>query len=183
MSDELWNKGRIEAMVKELNRFKDLVTISGGYAWHFMSPPHEEKRSFHDHKDIDIFIKPDTMLEFMMVLNDRPWKDYEVKYERQWTKYDGKSKDFYRYTAYVDNQHPGIEEPIKVMLDVFVRDIPSIPVSALDGTIYNVVDPVHLLPLYEHSHSSKDCVAVQAAMKLVAKGISPVGRPELIGGK
>ena len=39
-----------------------------------------------------------------------------------------------------------------------------------------------LLSLYETSHSSKDCTAVQAAIPLVRRGISPVGRIELVEG-
>lgn len=182
MSDELWDTTRISAMLNELTRLKDLVTISGGYAWHLMSPPHEERRSFHDHKDIDLFVAPSVLPALRALLNDRDWQEDEQPYERQWTKYDGKSKDFSRHTAYIRSDVPG-GELIKIMIDLFVREIPAIQVSDSRGIIYNVVDPVHLLPLYEHSHSSKDCVAVQAALKLVAKGISPVGRPELIGDK
>lgn len=178
MSDEHWNEGRIKTMLSELDRFKDLVAVSGGYAWHIMSPPHEEKRSFHDHKDIDIFVDPTKLADLLFRLNDREWSDDEVPYGRQWTKYDEKSPGFYRHTAYVNNVANLGEPLVKVMLDIFTRPIPSIQVNG-----YNVVNPPDLLPLYEHSHSSKDCVAVQAALKLVAKGISPVGRPELIGAK
>jgi hypothetical protein len=164
---ELWNPKKIELQLLSLQEIAEHVVISGGLAWHLMSPPHEEIKTVHDHKDVDIFVFPD---QFSIVVA----KLKELGFEKVWTKYDGISKDFYRYSL--------VGEPgDKVLLDVFVQEIPYIQVEHLLGS-FNVVEPSYLLSLYEHTHTSKDCVAVKAATKLIAAGISPVGREELIGG-
>lgn len=168
MKDDLWNTKRIGSMLSEIDYIKDIVTISGGYAWHAMSLPHVEKKKYHDHKDVDVFVAPSLFGDLIGRLKARG-------YERQWTKYDGISKDFYRYTLYAQGESD--DDNAKVMIDVFAREIPAIRVGDV-----MVVNPPDLIKLYEHSHSSKDCVAVQAAIKLLSKGISPVGRPELTEG-
>ena len=56
---ELWPDYRIELGLEILNKLKQWIVISGGWAWHFMSEEnHTEYKHAHDHKDIDIFVHP-----------------------------------------------------------------------------------------------------------------------------
>jgi hypothetical protein len=78
------------------------------------------------------------------------------------------------FIRYVERYEGG-----KIVLDIYTETVPSIEVT-VEGEVYRVVEPSHLITLYEKTHSSKECMAVKAATKLLAQGISPVGRPELI---
>ena len=156
---KLWNQNNIDVHLEELSAIKDKVLISGGYAWHLMSPPHEETRDLHDHKDVDILVRPNDFQEVVVRLKDRG-------FQKVWTKYDGISKDFYRYTKFDD---------VKTIIDLFVEDAPSIEI---DG--FNIVEPKTLLSFYKSKHTSEYCIAVQAARRLVAEGIDPTMRKELI---
>jgi hypothetical protein len=157
-----------EKLLEQLNVVKlmgDLVVVSGGLAWHLMSPPHVENKTVHDHSDIDLFAIPNRSQETFQKLK-------ELGFNRYWTKYT--TKNFYRYgkTATRDNKR------VKVLIDLFIDEVPFIRIGE-----YQVIDPKHLLPLYESTHSSKNCTAVVNATKLMKKGIDPVNRPELIGEK
>jgi hypothetical protein len=164
-SEDTWDETRIAAQVAEVQAFGNLVVLSGGLAWHFMSPLHTEYRRLHDHKDVDLFVSPENVQEVLTRLQGRG-------FERQWTKYDRTSTDFYRYTKYL------AEGDGKIMIDLFIGTPTTTWLQASNVT---VVEPKRLLGFYETSHSSKGCVAVQAALKLVAQGVDPIGRPELIG--
>lgn len=63
---------------------------------------------------------------------------------------------------------------MKVLIDLFIGEVPSRRVHGL-----RVVEPSYLLTLYETTHSSKNCVAVKSATRLVKNGIDPVGCKEL----
>lgn len=39
---ETWDPREIRVMQGELEAVRDLIVLSGGWAWHFLSPPHEE---------------------------------------------------------------------------------------------------------------------------------------------
>jgi len=67
-------------------------------------------------------------------------------------------------------------KPVRVTVDFFVRS--DVPFREIDG--WRVVEPRFLLSLYSNIHSSDKCFAVQAARKLIEKGIDPVGRSELV---
>lgn len=160
---EIWDQSRIDAQLVELERFKDLITISGGWAWHFMSPPgHKEIKTQHDHKDIDVFVEPERFHEALTRFKANG-------YERQHTIYDNPSGQFYRYTKFYGGG--------KVVFDVFLEHIASIEISG-----FKLVEPNALLAMYGVKHSSDLCKAVVEARKLVAQGINPVGRQELIYG-
>ncbi len=165
----MWKQEKIRAQFREVEAIKENVVISGGLAWHLMSPPHVEHKLTHDHKDVDLFVFPPKFSSTIETLKNRGFEKY-------WTKYDGISKDFYRYGLTAIRQD--IEKPyhVKVLMDLFVEEVPWVQLGK-----FKIVQPQYLLGLYEHTHTSKECVAVQAAMKLVAKGISPIGRSELIG--
>lgn len=165
---EVWPQDRIDAYLTDLVYLKDLVTLSGGWAWHFMSPVgHVELKHAHDHKDMDLFAAPAQAGSAMMMIE-------MLGYEKVRTKYDRlpSEEDFRRYerTQEIDGKRP-----VRLTIDFFVREVPSRLVHG-----YRVVDPAFLLTLYGSIHSSDKCFAVQAASKLLARGIDPVGRPELV---
>jgi len=173
-SGELWNLDRIK---KQLETVLFLtaecrgVSLSGGIAWHFMSPKgHPEVKIFHDHKDIDLFVEPDEFSGLVRTLKDSG-------FQKVWTKYDNPSGQFVRY---VEKFEGG-----KNVLDIYVQSVPHIDVETGDEAVevVQVVEPSHLIGLYETTHSSKECTAVKAAKELLAQGISPVGRPELVGNR
>jgi len=156
---ETWDPDRLAALVQEIEAIRSLVVVSGGWAWHYMTPPHEELKHAHDHKDADLFVSPERVWELMTLLLGRG-------YERTWTRFDGESDDFHRYVKTV-----GGAKPIKLILDVFTGEVPSVETAS--GV--RVVEPRHLLSLYGVKHSSEQCFAVQIARWLVAVGIDPVG--------
>jgi len=160
-ANETWDLDRIQAQEAEIRQFKDLFTVSGGWAWHFMSPPHTEYKTQHDHKDIDAFVLPERFAEFVE-------RAKLLGYERALTLHDDPSGVFYRYTKFLRS---------KIVLDIYVQEVPS---REIDGIL--VVNPPYLLKLYESTHSSKECWAVQAALKLVADGVDPVRHPALVRG-
>jgi hypothetical protein len=166
---ELWPQERIDAGLAELEAVRPWVIISGGWAWHFMSPQgHAELKHAHDHKDIDLFVAPPDVAAVVAMLQERG-------FQKVWTKYDRlpSDEDFRRYekTAELDGM-----KPVRVTIDFFVRA--DVPFRELDG--WRVVEPAYLLSLYSNIHSSDKCFAVQAAAKLLQRGIDPVGRKELI---
>ena len=153
------------AQLAEVDAIKRYVVVSGGLAWHLMSPPHEEAKTVHDHKDVDLFVIPNQFGTVVQILKDRG-------FTRFWTKYDGKTKNFYRYGATI--KHGGSR--VKVLIDLFLEEVPYITIDDI-----RVVEPKHLLSLYTMTHTSAECIAVQAASKLISRGINPVGRSELVG--
>jgi len=163
---ELWDLTKIAVLEAEVRGLSPTYcAISGGWAWHFMSPEHQELKLHHDHKDIDVFVRPLDVPRLLDYLRIRG-------YTRVWTKYDRTSKDFYRYERVITFE----ERPIKVLLDIFVEAVPTVLVNGVQ-----IVEPQHLLTLYSGRHSTDDCTAVKAARKLVAQKINPIGRPELVG--
>ncbi|MCK5018079.1 MAG: hypothetical protein KAS32_13565 [Candidatus Peribacteraceae bacterium] len=169
----MWKDDKLKAQLAIVDKIKEYVVISGGLAWHIMSPDHKENKFLHDHKDVDLFVVPEHFQMAMSILKSNG-------YNRYWTKYDGKTPNFMRYgkseirLTDIDKE---IEDQrhVKVLLDLFIEKCPFIEVNG-----FRLVEPKHLLSLYEHSHSSKFCVAVQEATILVARGINPIGREELL---
>jgi hypothetical protein len=161
---ELWNPVRYQVLLDEVTALRDVCTLSGGWAWHFMSPPHEELKVHHDHRDIDLFVKPPELPTAIQRLTERG-------YRHVWSRFDARSKDkFYRYEKRVETS-----ESVKVIIDLFVEDIASIERNG-----FKLVEPKTLLSLYKRVHSTNDCTAVQNARRLIEKGIDPVGRPEMV---
>ncbi len=175
---EPWNPLRVAVMLEECKHLAPFGAFTGGWAWHFMSPPHQEVKSVHDHKDIDFFVRGDHRGMLIAFLKERG-------YEKAWTKYDGKSPNFVRYMKYEQLREPmdGELETVKIILDLFTEEVPNIQVTHADGD-FNVVEPSVLLSFYNfdgRKHMSEHCVAVQAAKKLLEKGVSPVGHKDLVG--
>lgn len=158
---ELWRQDRINYQLNEIIKISNLVTLSGGWAWHFMSPPHKEIKILHDHKDIDVFVDPIDFDKLRETLTKNG-------YERAKTMYDDPSGDFYRY---IKRYELG-----KVVFDIFVKSVEFVKV----GTV-KVVEPSYLVSLYGNKHTTGNCTAVNAAKELLSKKISPVLRVELVG--
>lgn len=172
----MWKFQKLLAQIDTVREVHRHVIVSGGLAWHLMSPKHEESKELHDHKDVDLFVIPERFAEVIAKLKARGFTRY-------WTKYDSPKTSFYRYGKSEEYDPPGKQiapwmpmPHVKVLLDLFVENVPSIRIGG-----FSVVEPSHLLSLYNTTHSSGKCVAVQAARILLARGISPVDRPELVG--
>jgi len=160
-----WKQEKLLEQVQVVNELGDSVVISGGLAWHIMSPDHIEAKIHHDHSDIDLFAKPERSQEVISRLK-------EMGFKRYWTRFA--TPDFYRYgkTAQRD------EKRVKILIDLFIG---TVPFTIING--YQIVEISYLLSLYESTHSSKNCTAVRNAQELLKKGISPIGRYELVGEK
>jgi hypothetical protein len=159
---ELWDPHRLKVMDLEIMTLTPKAALSGGWAWHYMSPrPHDEYKLLHDHKDIDLFIEPYMAGEFIGDLK-------RMGYKKTTTIYDNPSGQFIRYQKHVQG--------VKIIIDLFMEKVPT-------TTVFNavrVVKPETLLSFYSlKKHTTDDCVAVQAARKLIEKGIDPIGREEL----
>ena len=164
---EVWPQERIDAYLEVLERLKAHVVISGGWAWHFMSPPdHTEYKHAHDHKDVDLFVDPraihlGTVIHLLM----------EMGFERvpcRWT-----SEDFWRYEKHVKRG----AKRYKLTIDFFL-DTVGVPQRLVAGG-WRVVSPDWLLSMYSQKHTSRECFAVTAARRLLGDGIDPVDHPSL----
>jgi hypothetical protein len=157
---EQWNLAELAAIQTAIELIREPVVVSGGWAWHFMTPEHTELKHAHDHKDLDAFVTPERMGDLVALLKG-------LGFEKTWTRHDGKSDDFHRYTV--------VEQGFQVILDLYTGDVPK--VTTRSGV--TVVEPMHLISLYGTTHQSKECFSFQIAKELLAKGIAPVGRPEM----
>jgi hypothetical protein len=165
---ETWSQAKINTSLEELNAIKPFIIISGGWAWHFMSPAnHIEYKHVHDHKDIDLFVLPENVATVVSILKQRG-------FEKVWTKYDKlpSKEDFRRYEKRVEYD----DISIKVTIDFFVSS--EVPFREIEE--WRIVEPEYLLGLYKTIHSSDTCFAVQAATQLIKQGIDPINRPELV---
>ena len=189
---EIWNPHRWHVLASEIEAVKEYGALSGGWAWHFMSPPHEEEKHLHDHRDIDMHVFPHRFAELVVVLKNRG-------YHRQTTRFDDPSGEFVRFEKHVEDACPecreqaviseegcwhcvecgsGFDKPpvVKVIFDLFIHEVPTIEAQG-----YTVVEPNHMLTFYGVKHSSEQCVAVQAARRIQAEGGEIVNNPLLVG--
>lgn len=165
---ETWPQYKIDACLVELEKIKELVVITGGWAWHFMSPKnHIELKHAHDLKDIDLFVRPENVSLVVTRLKQNG-------FEEVWTKYDKheSKEDFRRYEKIVTAN----DKEFRITIDFFVSN--EMPTRKIDG--WEVVTPEFLLSLYSNIHTSDKCFAVKASIDLIANGIVPVGRDELM---
>ena len=161
---ETWPQDKIDLCLQELINLKPYVILSGGWAWHFMSPPgHVELKHAHDHKNVDIFVSPEKVSLVIGILGDNGFFKVPTKYDKLTN-----NKDFRRYEK--------LAKGVRITIDFFIDK--NITAREIDG--WKVVDPKQLLTFYSNIHSSDNCFAVLAADKLIRKGIDPVGRQELI---
>ncbi|BDI28271.1 hypothetical protein CCAX7_003220 [Capsulimonas corticalis] len=160
---EQWNAVDLAVMQAEIETFRDLVVVSGGWAWHLMSPPHVELKHAHDHKDADLFVDPDVLWRMMERMAAQG-------YEKIWTRFDGVTDHFVRYTKVVEG-----ERPVKVIFDLFMEKVASVETAS--GIL--VVEPETLLSFYGNKHSSVECFSVAIAKELIARGENPVGHARM----
>ncbi|MBQ4802643.1 hypothetical protein J8L88_07210 [Aquimarina sp. MMG015] len=166
---ELWPSYRIQYALEILVSLKDVVILSGGWAWHFLSPlNHTEYKHAHDHKDIDLFVDPKNVAEVMNIL-------LENNFQKVWTRYDQLPSDenFRRYEKTILTED---EKSVRVTIDFFVKS--NIPNRMAKG--WSIVEPSYLLGLYSNIHSSDKCWAVQSVIKLLDQNIDPLDREELV---
>ncbi|WP_103068212.1 hypothetical protein [Aquimarina sediminis] len=166
---EVWPEFRIKCSLEELEPLQDLVILSGGWAWHFLSPEgHIEYKHAHDHKDIDLFVYPKDVAEVMCIL-------LQNGFEKVWTRYDKLPSDenFRRYEKVITVAN---DKSIRITIDFFVRA--EIPNRTIKG--WTIVEPSFLLGMYSNIHSSDKCWAVQSTVKLLEQNIDPFNREELV---
>ncbi|SEL70579.1 hypothetical protein SAMN04487910_3118 [Aquimarina amphilecti] len=166
---ELWPSYRIQCALEILIPLKDFVILSGGWAWHFLSPiGHTEYKHAHDHKDIDLFVDPKKVAQVMYILQ-------ENGFQKVWTRYDKLPSDenFRRYEKIVLMEN---EKSVRITIDFFVKS--NIPSRKVKG--WTIVKPSYLLGLYSNIHSSDKCWAVQSAIKLLDQNMDPLDREELV---
>lgn len=161
---ELWPDFRIKLGLEILEQLKSLITISGGWAWHFMSVKnHIEYKHAHDHKDIDIFVHPKEVAKVMCVL-------LENGFEKVWTRYDylPSQENFRRYEKkeWLDNG-----KEVRITIDFF--ESKTVKTILVDG--WKLVEPKELLSYYSNIHSSDKCWAVKKAVQLIKEGKNPIG--------
>jgi hypothetical protein len=154
---EVYDLSFISQQIKELEAIKPWIILSGGWAWHFISPVHTEYKHLHDHTDIDIFVLSVNFLKVQLSLEENGWK-------RMKTKYD--SNAFIRYEKYLDR---------KMVIDFFKGEIPNIEVKG-----WKVAEPNYLLSLYKTIHQRDNCIAVQNSLELQKKGFVIVDNELLI---
>ncbi len=159
---EKWPQYRIDAYLEAMQPLKALVVLSGGWAWHFLSPAgHPETKHAHDHKDLDLMVPPRTVASVMGVLRGNGFQKVGTRYDRL-----PSAEDFRRYEKLVTVKG---HAPFRLTIDFFVKEVPVLQTPS--GWL--VVRPDVLLGYYSSIHSSKSCWAVLAAQKLLAVGLTP----------
>ena len=157
---EMWNPQRWHVLAHEIEAVREYGALSGGWAWHVMSPPHQEEKHLHDHRDIDMHVFPDRFAKLVVALQGRG-------YHRQTTRFDDPSGEFIRYEKYIKdacsechevgvlvmvtsslasdagleclacgNRPTEMPPVVKVIFDLFVQGVPTIEVGG-----YTVVEP------------------------------------------
>lgn len=161
---EVWDPAHVAACEADLERIRDLVVVSGGWAWHFMSPPnHLERKHAHDHKDVDLFVPPAHVAELSDRLRGMGYARVQTRFDRRPAPYP-----FRRLARPVGKK--------AITIDLFTGEPPH---RTLEGG-WRVVDPAHLITLYKTVHGSDTCFAVKAAARLLQSGVDPVGHPDLV---
>jgi len=158
---EVWPQGRLDAYMAALEPLRAHVTLSGGFAWHFMSSEgHKELKHAHDHKDVDLFVpkNPGAIGTAIHLLMEQGFRRVPCR----WT-----SKEFHRYEMHV-GEH-------KLTIDFFIGNPPRVKVKG-----WWVVEPEALLAAYSVKHTSKECFAVVAARRLLAAGEEIIDHPDLV---
>ncbi len=161
---EKWPDYRINQGLEILEKIKPLVIISGGWAWHFMSPKnHTEYKHAHDHKDIDLFVNPRNVPQVMTIL-------LAENFKKVWTRYYNRpsNENFRRYEKIVSLDD---DRETRITIDFF--ESANLPFILIDD--WQIVRPDKLLSFYSNIHSSDKCWAVQAAIALLALNKEIIG--------
>lgn len=164
---EKWPQERIDATLREMEPLRTFLVVSGGWAWHFMSPPeHIEYKHLHDHKDVDVFVHPNEASMLHVTMRKRGFVSVHTRYDRP----GGKFVRFEKAVSPADT-------PFKITIDMFVGNP---PIRVVRDGLWRVVEPEHLLSPYDSVHSSSECFAVLAARYLIERRIDPVGHSKLV---
>ena len=167
---QTWDESRIAVYLSDLEEVKPYVVLSGGWAWHFLSPEgHTELRHAHDHKDVDIHVPPPLVGRVIGMFMAKGYS----KSRTQWDNHPRtKASGFRRYERIAKDSRG---RQFKVTIDFFVAEVREIKVRG-----WRIMDPLSLLLLYGDIHSSDKCFAVPAARRLLAAGEDIVGHPDLV---
>jgi len=189
---ETWAQHKIDAYIPVLESIKPFVVLSGGWAWHFLSPVgHVEYKHAHDHSDLDIMVPKANVGTVVGMLKGLGFEKVTTKYDRL-----PSAEDFRRYEKVVTRYNCGDrgwgdepydcldcptcrEDSFRLTIDFFVNDVPHLQCPG--GWL--VVRPDELVGFYSTIHSSSSCWAVVAAKKLLDAGATPseiVGDPHLM---
>lgn len=167
---ETWTQHRIDAYLAEMEPLREHVVLSGGWAWHAMSPVgHVELKHAHDHKDLDLMVPKRAVATAMSLLLGAGFVRVPTRYDRL-----PSDEEFRRYEKHATRRG----DTFRITIDFFVRDVPELRANG-----WRVVSPPTLLSFYSTFHGSRACFAVQAAHRLLQSGVAPrelVGRPELV---
>lgn len=170
---EVWNSERLAVIGDELLALQPYVVLSGGWAWHYLTPPgHVEYKHAHDHKDVELFVAPRNVGPLLALLLSRG-------YRRAWTRFERlpSDVDFLRYTKTTGSfTLPRRGEPMKVMVDLFIADVPSVESGG-----FRVLEPHFLLAQYgvrDHCDACL-CFAVRIARELVNRNEPIAGHPAM----
>lgn len=167
---ETWDQARIDATMVELEPFRTSIVVSGGWAWHFMSPEgHVEYKHAHDHKDVDFFIHPTEVRQVFSDLRRQGFAAIKTRFDNAHDK-----TSFKRFEKIVT---PDSGKPIKIVFDLFTG---LVPFRVVRREMWRIVEPEHLLSLYKTIHGSEECFSVSAARRLLENRIDPVGHPTLV---
>lgn len=175
---ELWPDDLLQAQLAVLALFKPYCVLSGGFAWHFLSPAgHIEYKHRHDHKDIDVLVPTRLVGSAVNCLKNM------LTFKRVHTKYDRlpSVEEFRRYEMTLP-EAPCKRRALRITIDFFVADVPfiEIPDPDIPREPWRVVEPETLLSYYSAGkHTSEECWAVQAARRLLADGQPVVNNPLL----
>lgn len=123
--EEVYDPDRLARQFAEVEAVRGLgPVLSGGWAWHFLSPPHTEYKILHDHKDVDVFVPPQAVLDVRETLLQRGFEKAKTQWDRN---------DFFRLTKFYKGG--------KVVFDIFVQEVPWVVIQMGDP---RVVEPATL---------------------------------------
>lgn len=160
-----WNPLRLQVIEQELVAFQPYVVLSGGWAWHFLTPAgHTEYVEAHDHEDADVVVLPQQVAPLMVLLTARG-------YERTQSLGVGSESDIdmNRYERVVRHH----AEPVKVTLEMMVADVPHVEAGG-----FRVIEP-SLLLTHAPPYGSRACLSARIARELVARGETVAGHPAM----
>lgn len=149
---------------EEARALGQLGALSGGWAWHFLAPPHEDSELLHDHHDIDLLVDPENVVPAIAALAARGFVRVGTRFVR--------SSSLHEFRRYERHAIAGGAR-VKIPVDFFVARVPSRRVKGV-----SVVEPAVLLGFYPLQ--KKACWSVRQARLLWSRGLDVENRPELV---
>lgn len=197
---EIWNPHKLAVRMREIEALREYGALSGGWAWHYLSPPHKEEKHLHEHRDIDFHVLSERFDELVIAFGNRG-------YHRKAVRFDDPSGDLIQFEQYIfpcpecqghgeyydsfydeegtesmEYKCPDCEhwfpEPklVNVLFNVFVHQVGTLEVNG-----YTMLEPSLLLALDGVKDSSEECLARVAARGIQANDGVLVGNPLLVG--